>query len=87
MIQKKRNTADEWHVIASETTEKAIKYITAHGLSEDMRKSIPGRRFGKVLCAFDENGGVRVISKSRSFEKRKTLERARARAAKMVFLS
>ncbi|MBR1649336.1 MAG: hypothetical protein IJ689_07060 [Alphaproteobacteria bacterium] len=84
MIQKKKTFASEWHLISSEPIEKIAKYISAHGLSEEMIKKTKGRRFGRVVCGVGEDGSVKVLTRSRSFDKRVTLERKSARTAKQA---
>lgn len=85
MIQKKNNMAEEWHMMSTAAVEKISKYIAAHGISEELRETIKGRRVGKVVCDFSGKK-VRVVTKSRSSERRRTLDMARARAAKEYML-
>lgn len=84
MIQKAKNLANEWHLVTSEAVEKIVKYISAHGVSEELRGKLTGNKVGKVSCKFASDGSVKVVSKSRSEEKRRTLERDRARRAKLA---
>ncbi len=84
MIQKAKNLANEWHLVTSEAVEKIVKYISAHGISDELRGKLTGNKVGKVTCSFAADGSVRVVSKSRSEEKRRTLERDRARRAKLA---
>ena len=84
MIQKKRTLANEWHLVTSEAVEKIVKYISAHGISDELRGKLTGNKVGKVSCKFAADGTVKVLSKSRSEEKKRTLERDRARSAKLA---
>ncbi len=84
MIQKAKNLANEWHLVTSEAVEKIVKYISAHGLSDELRGKLTGNKVGKVSCKFASDGSVKVVSKSRSEEKKRTLERDRARSAKLA---
>ena len=78
MIQKAKNLANEWHLVTSEAVEKIVKYISAHGISDELRGKLTGNKVGKVSCKFASDGSVKVVSKSRSEEKRRTLEIGRA---------
>ena len=84
MIQKAKNLANEWHLVTSEAVEKIVKYISAHGVSAELRGKLTGNKVGKVSCKFASDGSVKVVSKSRSEEKKRTLERDRARSAKLA---
>lgn len=84
MIQKAKNLANEWHLVTSEAVEKIVKYISAHGVSDELRGKLTGNKVGKVSCKFASDGSVKVVSKSRSEEKKRTLERDRARSAKLA---
>lgn len=83
MIQKKKNLASEWHLVSSCPVEKISKYLAKHGVSSELRKELKGSKVkvGKVVCVLNGDK-VTVVTKSRSSEKRKTLERDQARAAK-----
>ena len=84
MIQKAKNLANEWHLVTREALEKIVKYISAHGVSDELRGKLTGNKVGKVSCKFASDGSVKVVSKSRSEEKKRTLERDRARSAKLA---
>ena len=84
MIQKAKNLANEWHLVTSEAVEKIVKYISAHGVSDELRGKLTGNKVGMVSCKFASDGSVKVVSKSRSEEKKRTLERDRARSAKLA---
>lgn len=86
MIQKKKNLANEWHLFTNAAVEKISKYVAAYGISGELRSQLKGRKVGKVLCSFAD-GKVKVVTKSRSHERRLTLERAAARAAKDYLLT
>ena len=86
MIQKKKNMAEEWHMMSTAPVEKINKYVSAFGISEELKKNIKGRRVGKVVCDFS-GGKVRVVTKSRSSERRRTLNIARARATKEMLMA
>ena len=73
-------------MLSTAAVEKITKYITAYGLSDELRDGLKGRRVGKVVCDFKGNK-VRVVTRSRSYERRKTIELAKARAAKEALLS
>ncbi|MBQ8784757.1 MAG: hypothetical protein IJZ59_01785 [Alphaproteobacteria bacterium] len=84
MIQKAKNLANEWHLFTTAAVETITKYVTAHGVSDELRNKLTGNKVGKVTCSFAADGSVKVVSKSRSSEKRRTLERDRARRAKLA---
>lgn len=83
MIQKKKNVAGEWHLVSTEAVEKITKYLSHYGISKELRAQIKGNRIGRVICAF-EGDRVHVVTKSRSSEKRRTLERENARLYKQA---
>nr|QIM10720.1 hypothetical protein PlAlph_6120 [uncultured Alphaproteobacteria bacterium] len=85
MIQKKKNLANEWHLFTNAAVEKISKYVAAHGISDELRSQLTGRKVGKVKCLFAD-GKTTVVTKSRSHQRRLTLERAAARAAKAYIL-
>lgn len=85
MIQKKKKLANEWHLFTNARVEEISKYVATHGISGELRSQLKGRKVGKVLCSFAD-GKVKVVTKSRSYERRQTLERNAARAAKEYFL-
>ena len=85
MIQKKNNMAEEWHMMSTAAVEKINRYISAYGISDELKESIKGRRVGKVVCDFSGDK-VRVLTKSRSSERRRTMNMAKARAAKEYML-
>lgn len=85
MIQKKKNLANEWHLFTSAAVEKISKYVAAHGISDELRAQLKGHKVGKVKCMFAD-GKATVVTKSRSHQRRLTLERAAARAAKAFVL-